>query len=205
VSAAAPELAPVDPLDVTGVVLAGGDSRRMGRPKAWLPGPGGRPLVVTAFEALRAAGAREVLVAARDDAAPFARLAPALAVVLDRGHDLGPLAGLEAALRATTTDWVLVVACDMPHLDPALLRRIADAALSAPSGTLAVVPTVEGRAQPLHAAYHRDAVRLVAAALDARALRLMDLVRALDPLWLDLAPSASFANWNTPEDAGEAP
>ncbi len=194
-----------DPLDVTGVVLAGGDSRRMGRPKAWLPGADGRPLVELALDALRAAGAREVVVAARDDAAPFARLAPAPAVVLDRGQDLGPLAGLEAALRATTRAWVLVVACDMPHLDPALLRRIADAALRARPGTLAVVPRVDGRAQPLHAAYHRGALPLVGAALDARALRLMDLVRALDPLWLDLPPSASFSNWNTPEDAGDAP
>lgn len=181
------------------MVLAGGESRRMGRPKAWLASPDGRPLVVSALDALRGAGARDLLVSARD-AAPFASLTPPPTVVLDRADDLGPLAGIEAALRAATTDWVLVVACDMPHLDPALLRRVAVTALAAPSTCSAVVPRVAGRAEPLHAAYHRRGLTRVQAALDARALRLMDLLAALDPVWLDVPPSASFANWNAPDD-----
>lgn len=186
-------------LDVTGVVLAGGESRRMGRPKAWLPGPDGRPLVEVALAALRAAGCREVLVAARDPA-PFSALVPPPGVVLDRAPGLGPLAGLEAALRAAPTAWVLAVACDMPHLDPALLRRIAEAALGAAPPCAAVVPRVDGRAQPLHAAYHRRALPRVTAALEARALRLVDLAASLDALWLDLPRSPSFENWNTPDD-----
>lgn len=175
----------------------------MGRPKAWLPAPDGRPLVVVALDALRAAGARDVLVSARD-AAPFSSLTPPPTVVLDRARDLGPLAGIEAGLRVTTTDWVLVVACDMPHLDPALLRRVAEAALGAAPTCAAVVPRVSGRAEPLHAAYHRRALPRVQAALDARALRLTDLLAALDARWLDLPPSASFVNWNTPGDVEDA-
>lgn len=191
-------------LDLTGVVLAGGEGRRMGGPKAFLPGPDGRPLVAVALDALRAAGAREVLVAARD-AAPFAALEPRVEVVLDRGPDagpgaaLGPVAGLEAVLRRIRTDWALVVACDMPRLDPALLRRLALAALASP-GRLAVVPRAGGRLEPLHAAYHRGALPLVTAALDAGRQRLGDLVAALDPLVLDLPQGPSFDNWNRPED-----
>lgn len=185
-------------LHVTGVVLAGGDGRRMGGPKAFLPGPDGRPLVAVALDALRAAGAREVLVAARD-AAPFAALEPAVEVILDRGPGLGPVAGLEAALRRTTTDWTLVVACDMPRLEPALLRRLALEALADP-GRLAVVPRVGGRLEPLHAAYHRRAQPLVTAALDAGRQRLGEVVAALDPRVLDLPPGPSFDNWNRPED-----
>ncbi len=187
------------PLELTGVVMAGGESRRMGRPKAWLPGPDGRPLIEVALDALRAAGARALLVSARD-ATPFAGLTGAPPVVLDREGDLGPLAGLEAALRGAPTDWVLVVGCDMPHLDPSLLRRIAETALSAAPEVVAVVPRVSGRAEPLHAAYHRRALPRVTSALDARALRVGDLLASLDPVWLDLPPSASFVNWNTPGD-----
>lgn len=193
------------PLPITGVVLAGGEGRRMGGPKAFLCTPDGRALVDVALDALRDAGASALAIAARD-AAPFAGTCAAhgASVVLDRtpsrATGLGPLAGFEAALEAAATAWTLVVACDMPRLDPALLRRIATTALAQGDGALAVVPRVEGRAQPLHAAYHRRALPIVSAALDAGRLRVSDLVAALDPLWLDLPPDASFVNWNTPED-----
>ncbi|MCO5167756.1 MAG: molybdenum cofactor guanylyltransferase [Planctomycetes bacterium] len=185
-------------LDLTGVVLAGGVGRRMGGPKAFLPAPDGRPLVEAALDALRAAGAREVLVAARE-AAPFLVLVPPVEVVLDRGPDLGPVAGLEAALRRTTTDWVLVVACDMPRLDPGVLRRVAEAAQGS-AGRLAVVPRAGDRLEPLHAAYHRHALPRVTAALDEGRLRLTEVVAALDPLVLDVPAGPSFDNWNRPAD-----
>lgn len=187
-------------MSFTGVVLAGGEGRRMGGPKAFLAGPDGRPLIDVALGALRTAGATSLTIAARA-AAPFEATCAAhgASVVLDRSPDLGPLAGLEAALRGAPTDWVLAVACDMPRLDAALLRRIAETALAHPDAS-AVVPRVDGRAEPLHAAYHRRALPVIAAALDATRLRLTDLVASLDPVWLDLAPSASFDNWNAPDD-----
>jgi molybdopterin-guanine dinucleotide biosynthesis protein A len=194
------------PLTITGVVLAGGEGRRMGGPKALLPGPGGRPLVELALVALRAAGAgalRVSVASSGDDAALASVITPFGALVVpDRGPRQGPLGGLEAALACAPTEWVLVVACDMPHLDAALLRRIACLALDPTLDRSAVVPRVDGRAQPLHAAYHRRCLAPVRAALDAGDLRLTDVVAALDPEWLDLPRSASFDNWNTPLDRG---
>ncbi len=176
----------------------------MGGPKALLAGPGGRPLVELALGALRAAGASALCVSVAHPGADSS-LATVVAglgaqLVTDRGPRQGPLGGLEAALASAPTDWTLVVACDMPRLDAGLLRRIARAALEAGPLTNAVVPRVDGRAQPLHAAYRRRCVAAVRAALDADRLRLTELVESLDPLWLDLPRDASFDNWNTPDD-----
>lgn len=199
----------------TGAVLAGGLGRRMGGPKALLPGLDGRPLVVGALEALRAAGAGPLVVVARDTL-QARELGPALiaalpdppTIVCDRLADRGPLAGLEAALSAATTPWSLVVACDMPALDPALLASIAAraVALDAPGRPvpMAVVPRVaDGVAvhpQPLHAAWSRRARPAITAALAANRLALRDLLRGLEVAWLDLGPSPSFIDWDVPAD-----
>lgn len=197
----------------TGAVLAGGLGRRLGGPKALRPGRDGRPLVVGALDALRAAGAGPLLVVARD-ALQARELGPTLAghgatIVCDRLQGRGPLAGLEAALSAATTDWSLVVACDMPSLDPALLASIAARAAvpgrGSPGGRpAAIVPRVASadgvHPQPLHAAWHRRARTAITAALTADQLALRDLLRQLEVVWVDLEPSPSFTDWDVPAD-----
>ena len=167
----------------------------MGRPKAWLPGPTGRPLIEEALAALSAAGLGPLLVACRDPA-PFAPLAAE--PLVDSRPGLGPLAGLESLLDRSPTEWVLVVACDMPHLDPAVLSELAGRARR--SERAAVLPRVEGRLQPFPGVYHRRALPAIRAALDADRLRLMALVPELDPEQVDFPPGPCFSNVNTPED-----
>ncbi len=97
-----------------GVVLAGGESRRMGRDKALIQ-VGGAPLWLRQVRVLRAAGAERVVVLRRRGQAP-----------LDPGDcrtDIfagsGPLAGLHAALGIGGHRWVAVLAVDMPGIDAA--------------------------------------------------------------------------------------
>lgn len=191
-----------------GLVLAGGESRRMGRPKAFLPGPDGRPLLQVALDALGAAGATRLAIAARDPA-DFAGWP--LPVVRDRAPGLGPLAGIEAALREaplllsgpdrpSPEAWVLVVACDMPWLDPALLRELLARAHSGRPGLQAVVPRVEGRAEPLHAAWHTSALPAVQAALDAGRLAVHEVLRGLRVEWVELGSRPSLRSVNVPGD-----
>lgn len=179
-------------------VLAGGASRRMGRPKPFVRLPDGRSLLEVALEALARAGASERLVVA-GELAPFAAapLPPGVRLVQDARPQRGPLGGLEAALRLAGRPWTLVVACDMPALEPERLRALLAAADDAHD---AVVPLVEGRLQPLHALYHRRCLPTLQAALRAGAL---GLTRALADLRLrELAQPASpsFANVNTPAE-----
>lgn len=175
-------------------MVAGGESRRMGRDKAFLAGADGRPLVEVALDALRAAGAAHLLIAANDPAR-FESLG--VRVVPDAVPGEGPLRGIQAALEAAATDWCLVVACDMPHLDAELLRQVA-ARMVAPFQV--VVPEAGGRLQPLHAGWHRSALLEIQSALAEGERSLMGMLERLDADRVELPEGPGFKNVNRPED-----
>ena len=172
------------------LLLAGGESRRMGRPKALLD-VGGETLVEWIAGRL-APGFAEVLVSADDE-----RIAvPGATRVRDLHVGAGPLAGIEAGLAAARHERVFVVACDMPGVTPA----IAEAVLAALDAHDAAVPRVEGRPQPAAAAYARSAAPAIASALGRGERRVRSLLEELDVAWVDGLDPAAFRNLNTPED-----
>jgi molybdopterin-guanine dinucleotide biosynthesis protein A len=190
--------------DLTGIVLAGGQSRRMGRDKAWLDWEG-QPLLARVAHALRRAGCAEVLIVG-GDAPRIAALG--LHAVPDRWPGEGPLAALATGLQAARHPLALAVACDMPHLDPqalALLARLAQ-------GFDAAVPWVApGGWEPLHAAYGRSCLPAIEARLQAGERKVTSFyvdvrVRAVAREEVAAAdPSlATLQNVNTPEDLAAA-
>lgn len=201
-------MARVEPLPV-GVVLAGGESRRLGRDKALLR-PGGRETLLE--HALAVLGAarlveRAVSVSSSERAAALREAIPALAAipfVVDVTPGRGPLAGLHAALTRFPGRSIVLVACDMPGLDPVALRLL----LAYPDADV-VVPCSGERAQPLHARYG-PACRPVAGRLLVEGrLAMRDLLAApeLHVATLDDAllvrhgvSPAAFDNVNTAAD-----
>jgi molybdenum cofactor guanylyltransferase len=181
-------------LRATLVVLAGGESRRMGRPKALLPV--GTTTLIEWLVARLAPAFAHLAVAARDADRLPAGLRPHLVPDLHAGA--GPLAGVEAGLAASPHDLVVAVACDMPAVTSDLLGRLAEAA--AGSGADAAVPRVGGRPEPACAAYHRSAAGPIAEALTSGRHRAADALADLRVRWLDDEDPALFANLNTPED-----
>ena len=191
---------------VTGVVLAGGASRRFGSDKARAAGPDGRPLVAIAADALAPHVAR-VLVAtgARRRAYPVEA-----EVVVDAVAGAGPLGGLAAALAACHTPWLLTAACDLPALRPSDLRPLlaavdAGPAVDAdPAVHAAVAVDADGRPNPTVALWRVAAARPVAEAhLAAGRLALRDLAGALGAVPVALAPAA-LASANTPAELAAA-
>jgi molybdopterin-guanine dinucleotide biosynthesis protein A len=181
-------------LRATLVVLAGGDSRRMGRPKALLPV--GSTTLIEWLVARLAPEFAHLVVAGRGPERLPPGLRPHLAPDLHAGA--GPLAGVEAGLAASPHEVVVAVACDMPAVSVGLLRRLAEAAGDA--GVDAAVPRIAGRPEPACAAYRRSAAGPIAAALDAGRRRAADTLAALRVRWLDGEDEAEFANLNTPGD-----
>jgi len=121
-----------DVVGVVGVVLAGGRSRRMGRDKALLRLDDGHTLLERTVHVLRMAGLDDVLLSISSPERALALretvpAAAALPVVADDVPGRGPLGGLAAALRARPGSAVLLVACDLPHLDSYALRLVVDA------------------------------------------------------------------------------
>ena len=191
------DLEPVN-LQITGLVLAGGASRRMGRNKAFLE-LDGRPLIQVVVERMARACAEVLIVAG--DAQPYAGLG--VPVVEDRFRGVGVLGGLHAGLEAASHDLVLAVGCDMPFLDPSLLRAFAG---WAEGFDVAILRRGE-QVEPLHAAYRRTCLPAMEVAIRDHRRRIISFfphvrVRYVTPAEVTCFDSdlRSFRNVNTPQE-----
>lgn len=203
---------------VTGIVLAGGASRRMGQPKALLPF-GATTLLGWVVRRV-ASVCPCVLVVARDPAVlhpdrdspgllPCHDRAdlPKVKVIVDRFPGLGPLSGLHAGLLAAETELSVCVACDLPLVSPAVLGLLVERV----AGVDAAVPVLGGQPQPVCAVYHRRVADVAAEILQGGGGAMRDLLarlrvrpvpeedlRQVDP------ELQSFLDVNTPADYREA-
>jgi molybdopterin-guanine dinucleotide biosynthesis protein A len=189
-------------VQVGGIVLCGGQSSRMGRPKAWLPF-GGEVMLPRVVRLLGEAVRPVVVVAAPDQEIP--PLPPDVAVVRDEEKGRGPLQGLAAGLAALRgrADAAYLSSCDVPFLRPAFVRRLAELL-----GDAAVcVPRVGEYHHPLAAVYRLSVADAVARLLAENRLRPFFLFEAVPTRVVaaselaDVDPTfQTLRNLNTPED-----
>lgn len=180
------------------VVLAGGRSSRMGRPKAMLPF-GEEPLVTLVIRGLATVFSDIVVVAAPGQDLPELPVT----LVRDEVAHQGPVGGLCYGLRECRSAAAFVTSCDVPFLRLPLVSRLA----SLLPGHDVVVPQWDGRLQPLHAVYRRSVLPLLEQQLRRGELRpvfLYDKVRTLkleeDQVRATDPDGSSFFNMNTPDD-----
>jgi molybdenum cofactor guanylyltransferase len=176
-----------------GYVLVGGNSSRMGRNKALLPYHG-ITLAESVAEVVRAAAGTAALVGGR----PCGALS-GIGFVPDLYPGEGPLGGILSALRSSTADWNLMVACDMPDLEANFLRQLLDAADSC--GAVALVPAgPSGRLEPLCAAYHRKALGGLEAAFARGIRKIAAALEEVRTVTWPVPELSCFQNVNTPEE-----
>jgi molybdenum cofactor guanylyltransferase len=186
-------------MNFSAVILAGGQSRRMGRDKAWLP-VNGQPLLLRQIDVARQLAPAEVFISGRVDT-DYTRLG--CPVLHDNFADAGPLAGIERALKAASSPLLLVLAVDMPNMSAAFLRRLAANCTDATGS----IPRLNGFIEPLAAFYPKSAQALAeaqlrgsqrAAAFFAERCVQSGLAKFYD---LSAGDAGNFANWNTPMDS----
>lgn len=182
---------------LTGVVLAGGEARRMGGQDKGLILFRGRPLAAYALDAL-AAVAGQVLISANRHPLEYAKLG--YPVIQDGGAQFnGPLAGMLAALRAASTPHVLIVPCDCPLLRPEALRRLYLAWLE--NQAEAAVAYDGERLHPVFAVLDRRLADSLQDYLDQGQRKVEHWLRQHDPLLVDFSREPElFQNANTPEE-----
>ena len=173
---------------LTGLVLAGGQSRRMGTDKATLV-VDGRRLVDRAVATL-AEACDQVLVAGGT------RTIDALDVEQVSDDGSGPLAGIVAGLRRCTTPLLAVLAVDMPAASADVFRTLA----ARWSGEAGVAPSVHGVAQPLHAIYAAAHTEGFAALLTAGERSPTRALEQLGALTVDVVDDGFALNLNWPAD-----
>jgi molybdopterin-guanine dinucleotide biosynthesis protein A len=185
---------------VSAIVLAGGQSKRLGRDKALLEVQG-QPLLVRTVQKLAALSDDLLIVAG--DPARYEPLALPARLVADERSGAGSLMGIYSGLHAARHSCALVVACDMPFLNLALLRYMLPLAV----GHDVVIPRLGGFYEPLHAIYSKSCLahmsrlleggrRQIVAFFDQIRVRYVEEgeIERFDPHHL------SFVNVNTQDD-----
>lgn len=187
---------------VTGFVLAGGKSSRMGQDKAFLQFRG-RTLLVHALEMVSAVTGDARILGSAQKFAGFAT------VVEDIYPEQGPLAGIHAAVAATRSELNLIVAVDMPFLEPDFLSYLVAQARA--STAIVVVPETGGGLQPLCAVYRRDFAEAAERALRAGKNKIDRLFAEVPTLTIQQGewerngfPEEMFRNLNTQNEWQEA-
>jgi molybdopterin-guanine dinucleotide biosynthesis protein A len=190
------------PLKACGVILAGGQSSRMGANKALLE-VGGEPLIERLARRFTRWFEQVVVVTNTPELFQFL----GLPMVSDRLPGLGPLVGLEAGLTASRFEHAFFAACDMPFVSEDLVRYLLTQAPDHDN----VVPRIGGEFEPMHAVYTRTCLPVIAANLEARRLRLLALFDAVRVRVVEEAevrqfgdPERLFFNCNTPADLTQA-
>jgi len=193
-------------IKVSGVILAGGASWRLGRNKA-LERIGDKTLIERAIDKLVPLTTEVLVVVARPEQAVALHLPPSVRVVSDRYPGRGSLGGIFTGLDASAEPWSLVVACDMPFLNRELLRHLIEAR----SNVDAVVPFLGGQPEPLHALYSKACLASMERMVRAGDLKIAPLFEAVRVRYVDegtidrIDPRhLSFFNINTQADLEEA-
>ncbi len=212
-------LAPASP---TGFVLAGGRGTRMGQDKVLLPW-GDSTLLQVALRKLRAVCDEVYICSNRLELGSYAPVVPDSVAPAEAAANtaegaaatIGPLGGIVAALETTSTEWNLFLPVDLPLLPIEFLAALLGRARKGSS--LAVIPCLETRPQPLCAIYHRDLLSglqrslaegkykvmlaLESAAQWVQPVLPLDPRQGIDHYEVTASESAQwFLNLNTPED-----
>ena len=183
--------------DITGIILIGGKSRRMGRDKAFLE-VAGKPLFERVLEVFRESFAQVVLVGNREET--FAGYGLPVLPDIYPGSSLG---GLYTGLYHAETDYVFVASCDLPFPSTEILRYLC----SLKEGFDAVVPTTPHGYEPLFAVYSKtclEPIRTLLESGDYCAYAYFSQIRVRYVPLEELAhldgDGRAFVNVNTPED-----
>lgn len=187
--------------DCSAIILAGGDSQRMGSDKSGLL-LDGQSLLHRVIATMQQTFPHAILSVRQH------RPEVDLPQVCDDPSYAGPLAGLASGLAQIDTPWAFAVACDMPFIKLPMIEQLAQKRAS----YQAVVPMVQGYPQPLAAFYARSCLDVIRAHLESGGKNsLRAILERLDVCYVDEAEMLtvdpglrSFFDLDTPQDLARA-
>jgi molybdopterin-guanine dinucleotide biosynthesis protein A len=188
---------------VSGAILAGGHSQRMGHDKATLL-IDGELLLQRIARVMRSVVTNLAVIGPLERAV----LTPDIPIIPDRWPDCGPLGGIATALHAPlSSKGVMVVGCDMPFLNPVLLHHLITLVPEAD----AVVVRLDGQIHPLHAVYQQQCLPILEAQLAVGDLRVHHFLTQIKVRYVETPELNQFDpthlstfNCNTPEEWQQA-
>jgi molybdopterin-guanine dinucleotide biosynthesis protein A len=190
-------------MHVSGIILAGGKSRRMGTDKRTLTIADGLTLL-DSVESVLLAFCDEVIVVNNKDVKDRSE---SVKEVVDIYSGAGPLAGIHAGLAAAKNETAFVVACDMPFIEEDLIRYL----LSLSSDYDVTVLKQGDKAETLHAVYKKSALTVIEDSLAAGEFKVSTIFQKLRVKYIDVSEIPDkfdyqriLLNINRPEDYAQA-
>jgi molybdopterin-guanine dinucleotide biosynthesis protein A len=187
---------------MTGIILAGGESRRMGTDKAFLQIEG-RPMIEQVLAVCKGLFEQCIIVTNTPDR----YRSFGVEMVGDVFDFRGSLNGIYSGLLRSPSEYNFIVACDMPLLNSRLIAYMAEIA----EGHDVVVPRYGGYLEPLHAVYRRRILPVIEAQIRSNDHRIFNLYAHVDVRYLTEEEidrydpqRRSFKNLNTPQEYKEA-
>ena len=165
---------------LTGIVLAGGHSTRMGQDKAGVTLLN-KTLLEWVLDAMRQVCNHLLVVTSSKALSQHRAVSVGAMVVEDKLPDRGPLGGLYTGLQHTSSDQAMLVGCDTPFLQPGLLQLVVEAARGRDAG----VPRLEGVPQTLQGVYSRRCLPTIEGLLAQGRPGLRDLLPLVDVAYLE--------------------
>ena len=143
---------------VTGIILAGGKSSRLGRDNAW-EDVGGQRIIDRVIGALQFSCDEVLIIGDRPERQNELNLPKCIQYRSDDLKGRGSIGGLYTGLKSSDTLWSLVVACDMPFISRELIRFMLS--IISNNRCDAIVPVINGRYQPTHALYNSTCIPFI--------------------------------------------
>lgn len=187
----------------TGIILAGGESRRMPGDKAFME-VGGRPVIKVQLETIRPLFDRVLIVANRERLEGISRYSgEGVKVVEEPVRGKGPLGGIMSGLMLSDTERNFILACDMPFVRADAIDFIMESL----AGYQVAVPSTPAGLEPLHAAYSRECMERIGPRLETGDLRVTGFFDSVSVNYISWSRMARFdptgrflLNVNSPED-----
>lgn len=176
---------------ITGIILAGGKSSRMGTDKALIDVKG-KKLIEYSIAVMKQICGHIIISASNPVYEKFG-----FPIVADSFQGIGPIAGLEACLRYSKTKINLVAPCDSPFLSINLFRET----LKETAGYEAAVPILQdGKVEPLAGYYSKEALPTIIQQIEKGDYKLQNLLKAMNTKYVSITNPAYLMNINTPRD-----
>lgn len=177
---------------ITGIILAGGKSSRMGEEKGLVQFKG-KPMIEYSIELFQKLGYEIMIIANNSSFGHYG-----FPVYSDIISDKGPMAGIYTALHHSSSNWNAVITCDVPLVDPTVFHKLEESK----KGFDAVMPNFKNRLQPLTAMYKTNCEDVFYKSIQKNQLRVRMLKNEFPTniVKFDKSYSQSFMNINTKED-----
>ncbi|PMC35126.1 hypothetical protein CJ195_20250 [Bacillus sp. UMB0899] len=188
---------------ITGVLLAGGESKRFGEPKAFAE-YNGRKLWQYSMEVLKVTTEQQIIISHQDLLKEFQKATQEKILTDDhRFIGDGPKAGIYTAMKNETSEWFVILSCDIPLITADIIRRLLT---YIDSDKKMIIPKIEGRVHPLIGVYHHSVFPIIEEQLESNDRKLMTLFDQVNVCFVtekELQSDAkTFSNINSRRDYG---